>query len=228
MAVISAPGTIARGIRNNNPLNIEHREDNKWLGLADPPSDGRFCRFVSADYGVRAACTLLMRYYDRDNLKTVRSIVEKWAPATENNTNAYIAAVCRDTGFSSNEVLDLHDRATMRTLVAAMARHETGAVLHDIPLNRGLALAGFAAPLDGGSVLTTPTMVAATTVAVPAAAIAIGSIIEGIGEQSDVISGVVATIGGPAAGGIALGVITALTWGWNFYQRVQVRQNTGV
>lgn len=228
MAVISAPGTVARGIRNNNPLNIEHVDANKWLGLAMPPSDGRFCRFVSADYGIRAAATLLMRYYDRDKLNTVRGIIEKWAPAHENNVSAYVAAVCRETGFSSNEALDLHDRETMRNLIAAMAKHETGATLHDIPLNRGLALAGFAAPVDSGSLLATPTMVAATTVAAPAAAVAIGAIIEGLGEQSEVISGVVTAIGGPAAGGIALGVLTGLTWGWNFYQRTQVRMQSGV
>src|SRR5215217_183383 len=91
----------ARGIRNNNPCNIEHNPANKWLGLANPPSDGRFCRFVSADYGVRAAAMLLMCYQDKYNANNVTQIISRWAPAQENNVSAYVAAVCTDSWFSS-------------------------------------------------------------------------------------------------------------------------------
>ena len=51
----------SRGYRNRNPGNIEHSPANKWLGLDDPPSDGRFCRFVSHEHGIREAGPMLGR-----------------------------------------------------------------------------------------------------------------------------------------------------------------------
>lgn len=219
---------IARGIRNNNPLNIIHDPANKWLGLADPPSDGRFCRFISADYGIRAACLLLMKYQDRDGINTIRGIISKWAPATENNVNAYVAAVSTYTGLPADLPLDLHDRSTVKQLVHAMGNVENGTEIDTIPVNRGLALAGFAAPIEAKSILATPTMVAATAVAVPVAAVTIGSVVEALDDNAEIISGIVTSIGGPAAGGIAIGVLTGISWGWQFYNRLKVRSATGV
>ena len=34
-----------RGIKNNNPANLEYHPETQWLGLDTPPTDGRFCRF---------------------------------------------------------------------------------------------------------------------------------------------------------------------------------------
>ncbi len=222
------PVPVARGIRNFNPLNIEYNEKNKWLGLANPPSDGRFCRFVSADYGVRAAALLLMKYQDRDRINTLQGIIEKWAPATENNVSAYLASVSQQTGIPYQEKIDLHDREVIKPIIAAMALHETGSKLSPPALNKGLALAGFAAPIEMHSVLATPTMIAASVTAAPAAAVGVVTIIDAILDNADVIPGIVTTMGGPAAGGIALGVITALTWAWNLFQRIKTRQETGV
>lgn len=219
---------VPRGFRNNNPLNIEHSNDNKWLGLSNPPSDGRFARFKSMDYGVRAAATLLMRYYDRDGRDTVRKIVNKWAPTTENNTASYIAAVCKYTWLTADVSINLHDRVVMEKLIRAMAKHENGEEIDDTVLNRGLTMAGFPAPQLISSVMTTPTMIAATSTVLPAAIIAVGGIIDSIDGNANTIAAIVGAIGGPIAGSVALGVISAATWGWNLYSRLQVRNETGV
>ena len=88
-----------RGLRNNNPLNIDFNPANKWQGLdRDQPSDGRFCRFVSMAYGIRAAAALLVSYQDRYGLNTVRGIIGRWAPPVENDTNAYANTVARRVG----------------------------------------------------------------------------------------------------------------------------------
>ena len=76
---MSGDPKAARGYRNRNPGNIEHVPANKWLGLADPPSDGRFCRFHSHQHGIRALALLLQSYQDRHGLRTVRGIVARWA-----------------------------------------------------------------------------------------------------------------------------------------------------
>ena len=66
-----------RGYRNSNPGNIEHVAANAWQGLATPPSDGRFCRFTSHEFGIRALAALLITYQDRYQLRSVRAIISR-------------------------------------------------------------------------------------------------------------------------------------------------------
>jgi len=94
-----------RGIRNNNPLNIRKSAD-KWQGLSTLQEDREFFQFVSMEYGWRAAFVILCRtYYGKYGLKTIRDIVSRWAPAKENNTEAYIRHVSDYTGIAPNKVL---------------------------------------------------------------------------------------------------------------------------
>ena len=86
---------LPRGLRNNNPLNI--RIGNTWLGEKVHPTDDEFEEFVSLAYGIRAAFVILRRYIRRYHLNTVRLIVERWAPRSENETEKYIQFVCKDT-----------------------------------------------------------------------------------------------------------------------------------
>lgn len=138
---------MTRGERNNNPGNIEHNPRNKWLGLADPPSDGRFCRFVEMRYGVRALALLLMAYYDRYELRTVRGIIERFAPKGENPTSRYADFVARALGVTVDDKLSLHSADTMFALVKAIIRFENGRdVCSDAQIWEGLQLAGFRPP----------------------------------------------------------------------------------
>ncbi|OTA21061.1 structural protein [Xenorhabdus beddingii] len=56
---------MSRGIRNNNPGNIDHNPKNKWQGQLrhDPKIEKRFCRFESPEYGIRALMKLLSNYH---------------------------------------------------------------------------------------------------------------------------------------------------------------------
>ncbi|MBO9502511.1 hypothetical protein [Brevundimonas sp. A19_0] len=113
----------ARGIRNNNPGNIEARSDIRWQGQAG--SDGRFARFETPEHGLRALARDLYTKRDR-GLDTVAEIISVWAPPNENNTAAYIAAVSRAIGVDPNEVLDFDDPRVMTGLMGAIIRHENG------------------------------------------------------------------------------------------------------
>lgn len=115
---------IPRGIRNNNPLNI--RIGNTWQGEVSHPTDTEFEQFISMKWGLRAAFVLLRRYIERYGLRTIRDIISRWAPASENNTRAYINAVCHWTGMTELQELAFKDANTMCNLVWAMARVETG------------------------------------------------------------------------------------------------------
>ncbi len=121
---------IARGIRNNNPLNIRRTPSDKWRGLARMQCDKSFCQFSQMEWGWRAAFRLLTNtYYDKYQLQTIRSIVSRWAPSADgNDTMGYISNVCRLLGIAPDEPLgDPHlYPARWIMLGAAMAFQENG------------------------------------------------------------------------------------------------------
>ena len=45
----------ARGMRNNNPLNIIKSEKINWQGEVKPSTDPNFAQFETLEYGLRAA-----------------------------------------------------------------------------------------------------------------------------------------------------------------------------
>lgn len=111
-----------RGIRNNNPLNLQSVPGQEGaIG-----SDGRFGIYNTPESGVAAAARQLLLYQDRDHLNTISQIIKKWAPPNENDTAGYIAQVSKGSGFGENQALNLHDPATMSALVKEMIKHETG------------------------------------------------------------------------------------------------------
>ncbi len=147
-----------RGYRNRNPGNIEHVPANKWQGLAEPPSDGRFCRFTSHEFGIRALAALLVTYQDRHKLRTPRAIIERWAPKVENDTAAYVAVVARRIGVRADDAVDLHRHDHLRPLVEAIIHHECAGLTYPAAvIDRALTLAGVppAAPETLRQVATT-------------------------------------------------------------------------
>ena len=147
-----------RGIRNNNPLNIRLSSD-KWQGQINPSGNGNvngngnnsspkgdaeFVQFYTMEYGWRAAFVILCRtYYGKYGLKTIRDIVSRWAPAKENNTEAYIRHVSDYTGIAPNKVLGSpQEHPTQWLLIGyAMAVVENGKALPAVPMLKGFALA---------------------------------------------------------------------------------------
>ena len=120
---------LPRGIRNNNPLNIRRSKD-QWKGLAEAQTDRAFVQFKSLEYGWRAAFYLLTRtYYHKYRLYTIRTIIRRWAPSNENDTNAYIANVSKLTGIDPDEPIGIPSESPTRwiALGAAMAIQENGA-----------------------------------------------------------------------------------------------------
>lgn len=105
-----------RGVRNNNPFNIRRTSDN-WKGMSSDSilqpfslhdgnyalakcTDSQFVVFDNMIYGLRAGLILLKNYVNKYGCNTPEKIVKRFAPASENNTEAYISFVCR--GVSSD------------------------------------------------------------------------------------------------------------------------------
>lgn len=120
------PKGMPRGIFNSNPGNIRHSAA-KWQGMADVQSDPDFVTFKDPTWGIRALATTLISYQDKHNLCTIAGIINRWAPTNENDTAAYINAVCVSADFASNQTLDMHQYDCLRPVLEAIIRHENGA-----------------------------------------------------------------------------------------------------
>jgi hypothetical protein len=114
--------SLPRGIRNNNPLNIEAGAFTSGQpGFSG--SDGRFARFAEPQQGVDAASKLLDTYQSKHGLNTVNGIIARWAPSNENNTRSYAATVARQMGVHPDQPLTPEQRPA---LIAAMGQVENG------------------------------------------------------------------------------------------------------
>lgn len=114
---------LARGLRNNNPGNIR-LSTTQWQGQV-PGEDTAFVTFETMAHGIRALVVLLQTYFNKHRLDTVRKIISRWAPPSENDTDAYIAAVCKPGNLDPNQILT-PDRLTLEYLARQIAKHENG------------------------------------------------------------------------------------------------------
>lgn len=120
---------LPRGIRNNNPLNI--RKGNNWKGERQHQSDPSFEEFETIQMGLRAGF-IILRNYQRNSLapkmraNTIRKIINRWAPPSENNTLKYIDTVARRSGLNPDELIAFRDKPRMLAVVEAMCFVECG------------------------------------------------------------------------------------------------------
>ena len=128
---------LPRGIRNNNPGNIDYNPRNAWngqLGLEQGVVKPRFARFDSPENGIRALGKLLINYRGKGGqpgvggpgIDTVRETISRWAPSNENDTQAYAGAVAKRLGVRTTDPINIKDPATLRGMVVSIIIHENG------------------------------------------------------------------------------------------------------
>lgn len=115
-----------RGLRNKNPGNIRFNPNNDWKGQIGQ-DDKSFVIFSEYKYGIRAISRVLQSYQNRGVL-TVAQIIETWAPATENDVDAYITSVEKYTGYPPWYIPQsfLNGNGGYVPLIGAIIRHENG------------------------------------------------------------------------------------------------------
>lgn len=111
-----------------NPMSIR-KSKTPWIGEVIPGEDEEFCQFESFVYGIRAGCLILRAYYHKYGLFTVRKIINRWAPPSENDTSSYQACVADDIGVGLDDSMNLSDINSLIALAKAIIRHEQGRVL---------------------------------------------------------------------------------------------------
>ena len=126
-----------RGLRNNNPGNLQLPTSYVWDGqiidpmpefyLDDKPykpkQEKRFCRFISMDWGICTIFRILRMYKDKYGLDTIEGIINRYAPPSENDTEHYIQQVCVLVGKTKDKPLDYY---SYPFLVKAIIKHENG------------------------------------------------------------------------------------------------------
>lgn len=117
--------SLPRGYRNNNPLNVRKNAANAWKGKVVPGTDPAFEQFITMAYGYRCALYLLRKYIKQGN-NTIRKIINKWAPPSENNTDGYISHVAGRSGISADTILSPTDQDKLCRIAYAMAWVENG------------------------------------------------------------------------------------------------------
>ena len=126
-----------RGVRNNNPGNIDYNPRNAWqgqLGIEVGVAKPRFARFDSAENGIRALGKLLINYRGKDGIPgmgkpgidTPIEFISRWAPSTENNTTAYAQAIAKRLGVGVRDSIDISNPYVLRETIVGIIVHENG------------------------------------------------------------------------------------------------------
>ncbi len=115
-------GKVTRGIRNNNPGNLRISPTD-WKGEV-PSDDKAFEQFDTMLNGIRAMLKLTQNYQTIHKLKTVRGIINRYAPPIENNTSSYVANVSAKVGVGPDEPIDLKDEETAVKFAIAVFESE--------------------------------------------------------------------------------------------------------
>ncbi|KPA87285.1 hypothetical protein PF66_06195 [Pseudomonas asplenii] len=131
-------GSQTRGIRNNNPGNLN------FVGQAGASLErpgGRFAKFQTMEEGLGALVKQLRRYAAR-GIKSIRDIVNTYAPASDgNDTGAYMRALSKALGIGIDDQVDLSNNAQVAALVRGITAHENkGYQLTDDQVNAGVRL----------------------------------------------------------------------------------------
>lgn len=119
-----AYGTKPRGIRNNNPGNLNFAGQDG--ATKEGGENGRFAVFESMRDGISALYKQIQLYFSR-GVNTIESVVNKYAPADDNNNvQAYIKQLVGATGKQADEKLSGEDSETVFKLIRGIINHENG------------------------------------------------------------------------------------------------------
>lgn len=111
-------------IAKNNIFNI--RSGQSWQGMTGVTKG--FCEFQSVDYCIRAWLILMRTYRRKYFLLTPRSIINRFAPPSENDTSHYVDFVCSHMHIDPD--FAIVSDSLYYVLACWMARMETSYQLH--------------------------------------------------------------------------------------------------
>lgn len=111
---------LPRGLRNNNPGNIESSINAPGQIKGGDP---RFAQFQTPQQGLNALSGLLTNKYDGQSLT---QIINKYAPPHENDTKAYINTLAKSTGLDPNKPVDMSNPNVKASIMQGIIKIENG------------------------------------------------------------------------------------------------------
>lgn len=134
---------LSRGLRNNNPGNIiytgiswqgkiPYSQNSDWYGT---PSNivKKFEQFTDVYQGIRAMAYDIYGDVEDGNL-TLTQLIHQYAPASENNTQAYINYIASVAGVNPNEPIKFTPvllAETLRAIINYENGEQMGALITD-------------------------------------------------------------------------------------------------
>lgn len=107
----AAGGELPAPLRNNNP------------GAMMP--GGTLAQYPDMQTGLQEMDANLASY-GKQGVSTLSGVISKWAPASANNTQAYIQDVSQRLGVSPNQPIDLSNPAVRQAISTGIMLHENG------------------------------------------------------------------------------------------------------
>lgn len=124
-----------------NPMGIMQVPGVTWAGQAQVQLDDRLVTFTGPGWGIRAGVKTLQTYQTKDGVKTMRQAIERWAPNSENDTEAYIDDVCEYCSVGEDD--EVNFALIMPTFVKAIVIHENGRCIYpDEDIAQAIGMAG--------------------------------------------------------------------------------------
>lgn len=136
---------MTRGQRNNNPANIRH-SSSMWKGMTKRQTDKEFVQFIDKWWGLRALFVLLRTYYHAYNCCSVWSVIKRFAPPCENDTEKYVKFVEHYMGDNEevcrNANMWVDDKPLIRVhqLVKAICWIESQMIIDDDDIELALGI----------------------------------------------------------------------------------------
>lgn len=116
------PQSSIIGQRINNPYNIR-QYDQGFLG--ESGEDSGFVSFEDPMYGVRAADRVLTTYGTKRGINTIRGLINRFAPPSENDTRNYVNYISGELGIDPDAEVDLSDPEMRARILSPMAMMES-------------------------------------------------------------------------------------------------------
>jgi hypothetical protein len=116
------PQSSIIGQRINNPYNIR-QYDQGFVG--ESGEDSGFVSFEDPMYGVRAADKVLTTYGTKRGINTIRGLINRFAPPSENDTRNYVNYISGQLGIDPDAEVDLSDPEMRARILSPMAMMES-------------------------------------------------------------------------------------------------------
>lgn len=120
---VDTVGALSRGIRDNNPGNIE---GNGGFNGQTGVDSANYATFDSMQDGIRAIAVIIKNYSALYGLNTVRAIITRWSATDQ---AAYVANVAAALGVDPDDSIDVSDPTTLSGIVNAIIVQENGQLL---------------------------------------------------------------------------------------------------